>query len=123
MTENGLVFLSDSLSNDIWTHETLQPILGNWLIGEIVILDIEFFLIQKFADLLIIIVCEGVGALNYFLDLGIKKRHYLFDFSFEFFPEFPFYPVSLFLHLLVEFAFFDKVAVQCNCLNFFFKSW
>ena len=101
------------LSDDIAVHEGFEPELGNFLLGEVVVLGFLLLLGEEFPNFLEIGVGEGVlshdDVVNLF-DVGLVLR-----------PELALAEFLLVLELFVELPLLDEVAVHRDGLHLFLE--
>lgn len=113
VSEEGLVPFLDFLADDVAVHEDLEPVLGDLLLGEVVVFGFEFLFSEEVVDFLEVSVGEVVLA----LDDGVD----LVDEGLESITEFLFDGLGFGLEFLVESALLDEVGVQGDGLNLFLE--
>lgn len=111
--EEGLVSFLDVLSDDVAVHEGLEPELGDFLLGEVVVLGFLLLLGEELPDFLEVGVGEGVLAHDdvvNLLDVGLVLG-----------PELALAELLLVLELFVELPLLDEVAVDGDGLDLFLE--
>jgi hypothetical protein len=74
MSQDGLVLGGNVRANNVGLDEDLLPVLLDGLLGEVVLLNLELLLLEQVANVLIVLLGEGVGSIDNALNLnGITK--------------------------------------------------
>jgi len=110
MSQDGLVLGGNVRANNVGLDEDLLPVLLDGLLGEVVLLNLELLLLQQVANVLIVLLGEGVGSIDNALNL--------IDLWLILLPVLGLDLAGFVLEFLVESPLFDQVAIQSDGLDF-----